>query len=182
MHRLVASLLTAAAAVACAGSSTKPMSNAELIGILGVQTWRLPAPDAGREQWTLELVDPQPLDPGGRTVSDVLGRHADTLVSLRPIAGDDYEFSIMQGQGTSSGTLRIAGCKDADREGDDCGSYEIEWETVPRCVAGCKAFVVAAIHPMIGAGVLKQVIVKRVPTPTASPATPAPTAEPEGKV
>lgn len=152
---LAASLV---AFIPLAGSADEDLTAAELARVLGIHSWRVPAP-AKRNLWTIEVRGAVPLSVGGETLSTLPHGAQRALIALRDVGEGNYEFFLEHAGGeSSSGTL--APCREPEGSRSICGSYGITFHDDPICLPGCKELVIAEIAPMLEPEPRKQVVIR----------------------
>jgi hypothetical protein len=144
-----------------AGLANDDVTASELARILGIHLWRVPTPPQG-QLWDIEVVEAGAPPNDAKKLSSILGAASRAMISLRSFGGDEYEFFIDQGEGSSSG--RFTPCRDPAGSSSICSpGYSISFHEDPVCLSDCAVFVVAELEPMVGGGPRKQVVIRMTP-------------------
>ena len=142
-------------------SFAQQLSQAELVEILGIKSWRVPMPKDESMEWSIEVVD---YVPRRYTIMNTrqLSLKKKALIALRDTGKDVYEFTLKQ-RGTGQGDLEINICTEQEKRENQCeNSYGIKWFDVPKPYEDGTKFVIADISQMVGQSPKKQIILEPV--------------------
>ena len=146
------------APLGCSSASSGALTPHELAEILGVKVWRLPELPAGQE-WTIGVENASELPKTRQTVGSI-SRSTSGRVTLRPVAADDYEFTLRHKAGQSSGITTP--CAEAADAQPICDGYSIEFFADPICLSACAGYVIARIEPTLGTAKSRHIVVRAV--------------------
>jgi hypothetical protein len=130
----------------------------ELAQILGIKHWRVPTAASGFE-WTIDVVSAVAPPKEPKHLSEQAAGSMYAMISVRSLSDDEYEFTLNQGETSSSGSF--VPCKEPVGSKSICGSYSVHFELDPVCLPGCKAFVVATLESEGRAALKKQIVISQ---------------------
>lgn len=163
MNRILLRIIALATStlLLCACRQQPAVSHDELVQLLGIRKWVVPAPRDQRFQWAFEVRDGEIIPTRNNGDDSWMDRARTATVIFMPVGdGNVYRFWFLQSTGTSSGLARVDVCENPYDVNSPCDAGQVEtcWFDEPRRAADGKTYVIGEVRETLGLRRHKQIV------------------------